>query len=438
MTFQNAHRANVLCVASHPYSSEYFLSGGMDTTIKLWNKREKSVLQEFKNISNNASTTCVGFSPDSYYVISGNHDGKLFIWDCRASKLLKSFDAPHMDETKTEDNSIITIKFHPTEFLLSTSHSDGTVHLWNLNNQFSHAATIPKAQGPVRAMSYSEHGKEILLAADGGLRVYGGVGVKQEPLVQHENIDLRWNEVCDMSISTKSNQVCVITKEKNTLSSFIVLASKLAPWSQMRPESANTELPKPPSTPLLHNQVSRRGTDPQLPPLSAQPTRNVSTPMYPGGVQPRNVKTTDNDGDTNMDEPVPRNSPPKRVELRRQSPKPEAKQGFEEPKKESPAPVRMVSDDEVISLCLGSGGTMCSVLYGRLNNIKILRRLIVEQRDVKEAVKILIKLKDHALAVDVIRHYFREKSFVREHFNVDLAIIVLPLLKELISTPYEE
>lgn len=66
----------------------------------------------------------MGFSPDMSYVISGDGDGKLCVWDWKTTKLYTKF--------KAHDSVCIGCVWHPHETSkILTCGWDGTIKLWD-------------------------------------------------------------------------------------------------------------------------------------------------------------------------------------------------------------------------------------------------------------------------------------------------------------------
>ena len=66
----------------------------------------------------------IDFSPDMTYLISGDADGKLFIWDWKTSKLYSKF--------KAHDEVCIAALWHPHETSkIATAGWDGLIKYWD-------------------------------------------------------------------------------------------------------------------------------------------------------------------------------------------------------------------------------------------------------------------------------------------------------------------
>ena len=66
----------------------------------------------------------VDFSPEMSYLISGDADGKLYIWDWKTTKLYSKF--------KAHDDVCISALWHPHETSkIATAGWDGVIKYWD-------------------------------------------------------------------------------------------------------------------------------------------------------------------------------------------------------------------------------------------------------------------------------------------------------------------
>ena len=68
------HRSSCLSVDFHPFG-EFFASGSLDTSVKVWDVRRKACISTYKGHSRGVSN--VQFSPDGRLLTSGGQDGEL-------------------------------------------------------------------------------------------------------------------------------------------------------------------------------------------------------------------------------------------------------------------------------------------------------------------------------------------------------------------------
>lgn len=68
------HRSSCLSVNFHPFG-DFFASGSLDTSLKVWDVRRKACINTYKGHSR--GVTNVQFSPDGRLVASGGQDGDL-------------------------------------------------------------------------------------------------------------------------------------------------------------------------------------------------------------------------------------------------------------------------------------------------------------------------------------------------------------------------
>ena len=69
-----------MTVAISP-DGEYILSGEQDNSVTLWNARNLTQIKRFVGHTGMEGISSVAFSPDGKYGLSAAQDGKVIIWD---------------------------------------------------------------------------------------------------------------------------------------------------------------------------------------------------------------------------------------------------------------------------------------------------------------------------------------------------------------------
>ncbi|TNF91837.1 MAG: hypothetical protein EP297_14945, partial [Gammaproteobacteria bacterium] len=143
----------------------YAISASDDKTLKLWNIESSSCLQTFKG--HQASVTCLIPTPNSRYLISGSRDKTLKLWDLQSGRILRTYNGHRLAVTScwvTPDG----------QYVLSGSE-DKTIRLWDIASGDS-LITLGTFKGhiaPITSVCGSYDGRYALSASeDGDIRVW--------------------------------------------------------------------------------------------------------------------------------------------------------------------------------------------------------------------------------------------------------------------------
>ncbi len=113
-------------LATHP-NGQWLAAQSMDNQIVIYSTKERFRLNAKKHFAghSNAGYACqVTFSPDGRFLLSGDGDGKLFVWDWKTSRILRTL--------KCHDQVCIGCEWHPLEASkVATCSWDGSIKLWD-------------------------------------------------------------------------------------------------------------------------------------------------------------------------------------------------------------------------------------------------------------------------------------------------------------------
>lgn len=124
-------------------------------------------------------------------------------------------------ELKGHSQSVTDVAFHPNEFLLSSSGSDGTVKFWDLESFLQVSTT--NYLGPIRKISFHPDGKSLLTSGRDMLKVFGW-----EPTKLHDSLDVNWGRLNDMCVLNE--QVIAGTFSTTNVSVYMVDIGNLQPF----------------------------------------------------------------------------------------------------------------------------------------------------------------------------------------------------------------
>jgi WD40 repeat protein len=102
----------------------YAVTGGYDSTVRLWNINDGSLMKEFKGHS--GTVWDVAISADNKKIASGGNDAVVNIWDAETGALLHKL--------RGHDRIVWAVKFSPDGKLVASASFDFTFKLWNVEN----------------------------------------------------------------------------------------------------------------------------------------------------------------------------------------------------------------------------------------------------------------------------------------------------------------
>jgi katanin p80 WD40 repeat-containing subunit B1 len=198
----------------------------------------------------------VKFSPDGKWIVSGDQEGLLRIWDLTAGKLIHEF--------KDHTNAITKVRFHPNEYFLASSSADRTVKFWDLDT-FSLVETAGPEATSVRAIEFTPSGEAMFSATQDCLKVW-----TWEPVLLHDYVDMQWSKLHDMCL--RDDKLMGVTLNQSFVGVWVVDLARVAPFSKGEVSLAS---PQPePSVYMKENTAPKNEAGGFQDQESKQPTMN--------------------------------------------------------------------------------------------------------------------------------------------------------------------
>jgi WD40 repeat protein len=117
----SSHKGSIRSMAFSPDGS-LLASGGDDTTMRLWQVSDGSLLQTLEG--RKGSIQSVAFSPDGSLLASGRDDTTVRLWHVSDGSLVRTLEG--------HEGAVFSMAFSPEGSLLASGGNDKTVRLWTI------------------------------------------------------------------------------------------------------------------------------------------------------------------------------------------------------------------------------------------------------------------------------------------------------------------
>lgn len=142
-------------ISFHP-TDKQILATSADSTIKIWNMTDGSLLHKLSGHHRNIR--CISFSHDGKYMASASSDKTIIIWDAQSYKYLRTL-SEHIKD-------INHVSFSNDGNNIASASDDKTIKVWDVNTGKC-LKTLTGHNDGIKYVSYSPNDKLLVSASDG-------------------------------------------------------------------------------------------------------------------------------------------------------------------------------------------------------------------------------------------------------------------------------
>ncbi len=181
LALYTGHTGVVRSVAFSP-DGKTIVSGGEDSTIRLWNVHDGTHLRTFSGHTDYVYS--VAFSPDGKSIVSGSDDSTIRLWDVDTGS--------HLRTILGHTQNVYSVTFSPDGKTIASGSQDNTIRLWHAHTG-DHIRTLSGHKSGVTSLTFSPDGKTIASGSeDGTIRLWHAhTGDHIRTLLAH-NTDRIW------------------------------------------------------------------------------------------------------------------------------------------------------------------------------------------------------------------------------------------------------
>ncbi|QGJ70898.1 Serine/threonine protein kinase [Planctomycetales bacterium 10988] len=158
--------ANVRAALFSP-TQEIIATAGDDSTIKLWNSNDGTLIKTLEGHDN--AVLCLAFSHDGKRLVSGGADSIAILWEVESGKEIRKFEG--------HTNWIWSVQFSPDDERLVTASQEGTATVWPVEQPKEDIYKAAYYSNKYRYISFAEHNGAVYAASftpDGKHIITGG------------------------------------------------------------------------------------------------------------------------------------------------------------------------------------------------------------------------------------------------------------------------
>jgi WD40 repeat protein len=163
---QAGRKLSIVRGAGLPYAvafspaSDRIVTGGWDTTARVWDARTGKELLRFRgHAGTNPTVFAVDYSPDGTRIVTGARDGKAKVWDARSDRATRIIGA--------HTSRISAVAIAPDVSRIAIGSEDGDVTIWDARTGVA-TLGIQGHKKPVRSLGFSPDVSRIAIGSEDG------------------------------------------------------------------------------------------------------------------------------------------------------------------------------------------------------------------------------------------------------------------------------
>ena len=156
------HNTAVKCLSSIENEPQLIASGSTDTTIKIWDLRQKTSALTMK--CHTSDVNSIEVAPDATIILSGGSDCSVKLWDIRrGGKVLAELDH--------HSAPVNHVCFNPKDLTFATGGNDRHIKYWSVDTYQLVGESKPETHG-IDKLTFDQEGRFLFTTANESLRVY--------------------------------------------------------------------------------------------------------------------------------------------------------------------------------------------------------------------------------------------------------------------------
>jgi len=177
------HLTAITSIQSFFHQESLFVSGSLDTSVRVWDVRQKTEVAVFKGHS--GQITALNVSPDNAWTISGSSDGTVKFWNNSQGKVFQ--------ELRGESNaSVLTLMVNPYDFQIAFGGTDRSVTFYNIDNWRLQSKTAIAAS-PITHLCYDDFGTALYAAGNNYMKL-----ISPKTYEVFEIVEASWKNPTDL------------------------------------------------------------------------------------------------------------------------------------------------------------------------------------------------------------------------------------------------